>query len=62
MSNTVQLNIITVFLCSTAWGLALIASAIFLKGNPAEEWVQAALYLGALIVLLSQGHRLSCRR
>jgi hypothetical protein len=53
---------ITVLLSSTAWALALIASAIFLKSNPAEEWIQAALYLGALMLVLFQGHRLSCRR
>lgn len=52
----------TVFLISGVWALALIASAIFLKGNPAKDWVQTALYLGALLVLLSQGKNLSCNR
>jgi hypothetical protein len=51
----------TVFLSSLAWALALITSAIVLKGHPAEEWVQAALYIGALTVLMFHAHRLSCR-
>ena len=44
----------TIVLWSTAWALALIASAILLKGNPAKEWVQAALFIGALTVSLWQ--------
>jgi hypothetical protein len=52
----------TVILWSIAWALALIASAIFLKGNPAKDWVQAALFIGALSVWLWQSQRLSCRR
>ena len=36
----------TVILSSLAWALALIASAIVLKGHPAEEWVQAVGELG----------------
>jgi len=55
-------KMITVFLLSSAWALALIATAIFLKGNAIEEWVQAFLYLGALMVLLSQGRQLTCKR
>jgi hypothetical protein len=50
-----------IVLWSTAWALALIASAILLKGNPAKEWVQAVLFIGALTVSLWQGQRLSCR-
>jgi hypothetical protein len=62
MTNTAQIKLTTVVLWSTVWALALIASAIFLKGNPAKEWVQAVLFIGALTVSLWQGHRLSCRR
>ncbi|HVI70620.1 MAG TPA: hypothetical protein VM656_03930 [Pyrinomonadaceae bacterium] len=51
----------TVFLSSLAWALVLITSAIVLKGHPAEEWVQAALYIGALTVLMFHANRLSCR-
>ena len=62
MTNAAPRNITTIILWSTAWALALIGSAIVLKGNPAKEWVQAALFIGALTVSLWQGHRLSCRR
>lgn len=55
-------NVITVLLWSIGWALALIASAIVLKGNPAKEWVQAVLFIGALTVSLWQGHRFSCGR
>jgi len=59
---TKTLKPITVFLVSSAWALALIATSIFLKGNAAEEWVQAILYFAALLVLLSQGRQLTCKR
>lgn len=61
MTNPAPRSLITIILWSTAWALALIASAIVLKGNPAKEWVQAALFIGVLTVSLWQGHRLSCR-
>jgi uncharacterized membrane protein YgcG len=62
MTNTAPRNLITIVLWSTAWALALIASAILLKGNPTKEWVQAVLFIGALTVSLWQGQRLTCRR
>jgi len=62
MTNTAPRNMITIILWSSAWALAMIASAIVLKGNPAKEWVQAVLFIGALTVVLWQGQRLSCRR
>src|SRR6266849_5307480 len=52
MTNTAQRNMTTIVLWSTAWALALIASAILLKGNPVKEWVQAALFIGCLTVSL----------
>jgi hypothetical protein len=62
MTKRTQTNMTLVLLSSTAWALTLITSAIVLKGHPAEEWVQAALYIGALMVLMWHGHRLSCPR
>jgi len=62
MTNTSQRNLTSIILWSIAWALTLIASAIFLKGNPAKEWIQAALFIAALTVSLWQGSRLSCRR
>ena len=62
MTKTTQRNLVRIVLWSTAWALALIASAIVLKGNPAKEWIQAVLFLGALTVVLWQGQQLSCHR
>ena len=62
MTTNAPRSMMTVILWSIAWALALIASAIFLKGNPAKDWVQAALFIGALSVWLWQSQRLSCRR
>jgi len=62
MTNTSHRSTTTIVLWSTAWALAIIASAIVLKGNPAKEWVQAVLFIGALTIVLWQGQRLSCRR
>ena len=55
-------DLIRIILWSTVWDLALIASAVLLKRNPAKEWVQAFLFIGALTVVLWQGQHLSCRR
>jgi len=62
MTNPTQRSLVSIILWSTVWALALIASAIVLKGNPAKEWVQAVLFIGALTVVLWQGQQLSCRR
>jgi len=62
MANTVPRTLTTIIVWSATWALALIASAILLKGNPVKEWVQAVLFLGALTVSLWQGQRLSRRR
>ena len=62
MTNITQRSMTKIVLWSTAWALALIASAILLKGNPAKEWVQAVLFIGALTISLLQGRRLTCRR
>lgn len=62
MTNPAPRNLTAIVLWSAAWALALIASAILLKGNPAKEWIQAALFIAALTVSLWQGSRLSCSR
>jgi uncharacterized membrane protein YbhN (UPF0104 family) len=61
MTNTTQRSVSRIILWSMAWALALIASAIVLKGNPAKEWIQAFLFIGALTIVLWQGHQLTCR-
>ena len=41
-------------LVALAWASAMIVSAILLKGNPAKQWVQLALYAGASFCMLFQ--------
>jgi hypothetical protein len=62
MTNNSQMAMTRIALWSIAWASTLIASAILLKGNPAKDWVQAVLFIGALTISLWQGRRLACRR
>jgi hypothetical protein len=39
----------TLVIWALAWAAAMIASAILLKGNPIKDWVQSALFIGAMI-------------
>jgi hypothetical protein len=45
------------------WALAFIGSAIFLKGNPLKEWVQAVLFIAGMPFWFWQSQRLAhhCR-
>jgi len=40
-----------------AWSGAMIASAIFLKGNPIKDWIQSALFIAAMTFWVCQSHR-----
>ena len=44
----------TLVLWAVVWALAFIASAILFKGHPAKDWVQSALFVGAVTVWLWQ--------
>ena len=44
-------------LWAIAWSAALIGSAIVLKGNPLKDWIQAALFIGAMTFWLWQSQR-----
>jgi hypothetical protein len=52
----------TLVLWATAWALALIASAILFKGNPLKDWIQAALFIGAMTFWLWQSQLLARHR
>lgn len=52
-------NMMTLILWAIAWALALIASAILFKGNPLKDWIQSALFIGAITFWLWQSARLS---
>jgi uncharacterized membrane protein YbhN (UPF0104 family) len=53
---------ITLVLWSLAWALVLIASAIVFKGNPAKDWIQSALFIGAITAWLWQSRRVAGSR
>jgi len=46
-------------LWAVAWAVAMIASAILLKGNPVKDWVQSALFIGAMTFWVWQSRRTS---
>jgi hypothetical protein len=44
-------------LWAIAWAVAMIASAILLKGNPFKDWIQAALFIAAMTFWVWQSQR-----
>jgi hypothetical protein len=46
---------------SLAWAFAIIATALLFKGNPAKDWIEAALIIGALTFVVLKPQRLVCR-
>jgi hypothetical protein len=48
MANSSPKRLFALILWAIAWAVAMIASAILLKGNPIKDWVQAALFIGAM--------------
>ena len=57
MTTTSKRQMPTLVLWAIVWALALIASAIFFKGNPIKDWVQSALFIGAITFWLWQYRR-----
>jgi hypothetical protein len=53
---------IVVVLWAIVWALAFIGSAIFLRGNPLKEWVQAALFITGMPFWFWQSQRLARHR
>jgi hypothetical protein len=50
-------RVTTLILWSIVWALAIIVSAILFKGKPAKDWIQAALFLGAITFWFWQSRR-----
>jgi hypothetical protein len=57
MTNTSK-KIATLILWAIVWALALIASAALFKGNAVKDWIQSALFIGALTFWLWQSRRI----
>ena len=51
--NTIQI------LWALVWAFAFVASAIVLKGSPAKDWVQSALFIGGITLWLVQSRLVS---
>lgn len=47
----------TLIVWAIAWAAAMIASAILLKGNPLKDWIQSALFIGAMTFWVWQSQR-----
>jgi hypothetical protein len=50
-------NLITLILWAVAWAVAMIASAILLKGNPIKDWIQSGLFIAAMTFWVWQSQR-----
>ena len=59
MTNSSTKRLTILVLWAIAWAVAMIASAILLKGNPVKDWVQAALFIGAMTFWVWQSQRTS---
>jgi hypothetical protein len=62
MANSSIARLTTLILWAIAWAVAMIASAILLKGSPVKDWIQAALFIGAMSFWVWQSQRTSNRQ
>jgi predicted membrane channel-forming protein YqfA (hemolysin III family) len=62
MNSTSQKTQWKLILWALAWALAIIGSAFVLKGNPAKDWIQSALFVGAVNVWLWQSRQVTSSR
>jgi len=44
---------------AVAWAVAMIGSAIVLKGNPLKDWIHLALFIAAMTFWLWQSQRVA---
>ena len=57
MISSSKQSLTRLVLWAIAWSAAMIVSAIVLKGNPLKDWIQAALFIGAMTFWLWQSQR-----
>jgi hypothetical protein len=62
MTSTSKKRQRTLILWALAWAFAMIASAFLLRGNPAKDWIQSALFIGAMTFWLWQSQRVASSR
>jgi hypothetical protein len=61
MTTSSQTSLTKLVLWAVVWSGALIGSAVVLKGNPLKDWIQAALFIGAMTFWLWQTQRAAHR-
>ncbi len=59
MITSSKKSLTTLVLWAIAWSAAMIGSALLLKGNPLKDWIQAALFIGAMTFWLWQSQRVA---
>jgi membrane protein DedA with SNARE-associated domain len=52
----------SLILGSLVWALALVAAAYIFRGNPAKDWIESALVIGAITYLMWNYERRRRRR
>lgn len=61
MRTTTSKSQVSVILWSLVWAVAMIAAALLLKGNPAKDWIESVLFVGAVTSILWNRERVTCR-
>jgi hypothetical protein len=61
MTHSSTKRLTTLILWAMVWAAAMILSAILLKSNPVKDWVQAALFIGAMTFWVWRSQRTTGR-
>ena len=57
MTLNSKTHIKSLIIWSFVWAFAIIATAYFFKGNPVKDWIEAALFIGAITFWLWKSRR-----
>jgi hypothetical protein len=61
MTASSKNHLSTLILWAIVWAVAMVASAILLKGNPIKDWIQAALFIAAMTFWVWQSQQAARR-
>jgi len=62
MTPNSKTHLTSLIIWSLVWAFAIIATAFLFKGNPVKDWIEAALFIGALTFWLWKSRRPACAR
>jgi len=57
--STSRKQLTNLILWAIVWAVAMIASAILLKGNPTKDWIQSTLFIAAMTFWVWKSQRSS---